>query len=181
MPENCSLLVIDVQVAMFDDPDNLPHEGEIVVAKIKDLIERARSAGVDVDFVRHEHARYLPMQPGNAGWEIRPELAPLPGESIFDKRACDSFYETGLEASLRARGIERVIVAGLQTEMCVDTACRSALHRDFNVVLASDAHTTWDRGGMTAEQIIRHHNLSLAEIPHPTKEISVLASAEITF
>ncbi len=121
------------------------------------------------------------MMRGNPGWEIRPEIAPIPGDLIFDKRACDSFYETGLDESLKSRGIGHLVIAGLQTEMCVDTACRSALHRDFNVSLASDGHTTWARGDVTAEQIISHHNLSLADIPHPTKEIVVRPSNEIEF
>jgi nicotinamidase-related amidase len=181
MTEKTALLVIDVQVSMFAEPGNLPHEGERVVANIRDLIGRARAAGIDVNYVRHDHARHKPMQRGQPGFEIRPEIAPEPGDLIFDKRACDAFYDTGLQESLRARGIDHVVIAGLQTEMCVDTACRSALHRDFNVTLAGDAHTTWTRDDVTAEQIINHHNYALGNVPHPTKEILVRPTAEIVF
>ncbi len=49
MTEKTALLVIDVQVAMFADLDNLPHDGERVVANIRELIDRARAAGVEVN------------------------------------------------------------------------------------------------------------------------------------
>jgi nicotinamidase-related amidase len=175
-----ALLVIDVQVSMFDR-DLYPHEGDQVLANIGTLLEGARSTGTPVIFVRHEHARYEPMMRGNPGWEIHPAVAPLPGESIVDKRACDAFYATPLEQTLRDLGIEHLVVAGLQTEMCVDTGCRSALHRDFDVTLAADAHTTWSRDDIAAAQIIAHHNYSLAQMPHPTREIVVLPTAEIRF
>jgi len=50
------------------------------------------------------------------------------------------------------------------------------------VTLAADAHSTWDaRSGLTADQIIAHHNATLAGIPHPTATITVTPSAEIDF
>jgi hypothetical protein len=55
------------------------------------------------------------------------------------------------------------------------------LHRDFDVTLAADAHTTWSRDDIAAAQIIAHHNCSLAQMPHPTREIVVLPTAEIRF
>ena len=76
-----ALVVIDVQVSMFD-PTMPPHEGEQVLANAKTLLDGARSAGTPVVFVRHEHARYEPMMRGNPGWEIHPAVAPEPGETI---------------------------------------------------------------------------------------------------
>src|SRR5688500_1210499 len=95
-----ALLVIDVQVSMFE-PDSYPHEGDQVLANIGSLLDGARSTGTPVIFVRHEHARYEPMMRGNPGWEIHPAIAPRPGETIVDKRACDAFYNTPLEQTLR--------------------------------------------------------------------------------
>jgi nicotinamidase-related amidase len=175
-----ALVVIDVQVSMFD-PTMPPHEGEQVLANVKTLLDGARATGTPVLFVRHEHARYEPMMRGNPGWELHPGVAPQPGETIVDKRACDAFYDTPLEQTLRDLGVEHLIVAGLQTELCVDTGCRSALHRDFDVTLAADAHTTWSRDDISAAQIIAHHNHSLAQVPHPTRDIFVRPTAEIRF
>lgn len=175
-----ALLVIDAQIAMFD-PEMPPHDGERVLANIRTLIDGARTAGTPVIYVRHEDAHYEPMQPGGAGFDVHPAIAPVPGEAIVDKRACDAFYETPLEQTLRQIGTEHVVVTGLQTEFCIDTACRSALHRDFGVTLAADAHTTYPRDDASAEQIIAHHNHTLAGIPHPTREIAVRLTAEIRF
>ena len=59
------------------------------------------------------------------------------------------------------RGIDRLVIAGLQTEMCVDSACRAAVSLGYRVVLASDGHTTWDTPALLAERIIAHHNRTL--------------------
>jgi nicotinamidase-related amidase len=180
MTEKTALLVIDVQTAMFAEPQR-PYEADRMLANTRALIDRARDAGVDVIFVRHCHARYEPMKQGNPGWHVHPLVAPAPGETIIDKRACDAFHDTPLHAELTARGVQRLVIAGMQTELCVDTACRSALHRDYNVVLASDAHSTWDTDHLTAARIIAHHNATLANVPHPTKEIAVVPAVEIAF
>src|SRR3954452_23616078 len=132
MTSKTALLIIDVQTSMFD-PEQPPHAAEQVLANVGGLLERARESGTDVIYVRHHHARYEPMMPGHPGFEIQSSIAPDPGELVIDKRACDAFHGTPLESTLRERGIEHVVIAGMQTELCVDTACRSALHRDFNV------------------------------------------------
>jgi nicotinamidase-related amidase len=181
MSDTTALLVIDTQVAMFSDPGFMPYSSDVMIANIRGLIERARASGVDVIYLRHNDASYEPMSKGQPGWEILPEVAPHPGERVFDKQACDSFYGTGLGEHLASTGVSHLVVAGMQTELCIDTACRSALHRDFNVTLASDAHSTWNGETVTAEQIIAHHNRTLAGIPHPAKRISVQRSAEIAF
>jgi nicotinamidase-related amidase len=58
--------------------------------------------------------------------------------------------------------INRLIVMGAQTEVCVDTTCRRAFSLGFSVTLVSDGHSTWDNATLTAEQIIRHTNDTLA-------------------
>ena len=66
----------------------------------------------------------------------------------------------------------------MQSEYCVDTTCRSALSRDFDVTLASDAHTT---GGPAAALVIAHHNAVLPNVAHPSRRIIACASAAIDF
>ncbi len=180
MSEKSALLVVDVQVSMFAEPDP-PFRSAEVLANIRTLIDRARSSGAEVIYVRHAHARYEPMKYGADGWQIHPSIAPESGDIIVDKRACDAFHDTPLHAAILDAGIGHLIVTGMQTELCVDTVCRSALHRDLNVTLVSDAHSTWDRNGMSADQIIGHHNSTLADVPHPSKDIFVRPTAEISF
>jgi nicotinamidase-related amidase len=173
-----AVIVIDVQVAMFDEAW-LPHAPERTLATIAGLIERARGEEVPVIYVRHVDGSYPAMQPGHPGFEVHPAVAPRPGETTLDKRACDAFYGTVLADVLAGLGARRLVVTGLQTDLCIDTFCRAALHRDFDVVLAADGHTTWPGEGITAEQIIAHHNAALANVPHPSRAIRVTPAAEI--
>ena len=83
------------------------------------------------------------------------------GELIIDKRHSSAFHDTDFHARLTERGIDRIVIAGLQTEMCVDSACRAAVALGYRVVLASDGHTTWDTPALPAERIIAHHNRTL--------------------
>jgi nicotinamidase-related amidase len=75
---------------------------------------------------------------GEAGHDIIAELAPIAGEPIIDKPGKGAFFATDLEAILRGRGIDRLIVAGVTTEVCVHTTVREANDRGFDCLVLSD-------------------------------------------
>ncbi len=97
------------------------------------------------------------------------------------KNVCDSFSRSKLEQELRDAGITHFVTCGIQSDFCVDMATKSGLSRGFNVTLASDAHTTWDNGVLTAEQIIAHHNVSAINMSGPNARILAKPAAEIVF
>lgn len=152
-----ALLVIDVQRAMFDEAYPV-YEGEALLERLQSLIARARAAGVPVIYVRHGEGPGEPLAVGTDGWQIHPAIGPEAGERVIDKQTPDSFHETGLQAELAALGVEHLVVAGIQTEMCVDTTCRRAFSLGYQVTLVQDAHSTLDSATLSAPQIIAHHN-----------------------
>lgn len=80
---------------------------------------------------------------GEAGAQIVPALAPLGDEVVFDKPGKGAFYATGLGDHLARQGIRSLILAGVTTEVCVQTTMREANDRGFECLLLEDATASY--------------------------------------
>ena len=86
----------------------------------------------------------------------------ISSEIVVEKRNSSAFHDTHLHRHLSYAGIDRLVIAGMQTEMCVDSACRGAKALNYRVALVADGHTTYDTPVITADLIIAHHNRLLS-------------------
>jgi biuret amidohydrolase len=80
---------------------------------------------------------------GDPSWQIDPALEPRSEEIVVNKLSAGTFATTDLASQLRSRGIDRVVVTGVVTDVCVSTTAREAADRNFKVVVVSDACTTF--------------------------------------
>lgn len=168
-----ALLLIDIQQGMFG-PEEICHEPRRLTGTLSDLLARARQENVPVFHVQHCEDEG-PLKHGSDGWQIHPAVAPRHGEPVFEKWAASSFYKTDLDQRLRERGINDLTIAGLQSEFCIDTACRVAQTLGYRVTLVADGHSTFDSAELSAAQIIAHHNKVLSGIVaavKPAKDVT---------
>ena len=151
-----ALLVVDVQNGVVDGA----HDRDGVVTRIAGLVARARHDGVPVVWVQHSEDGEL--EQGTEAWELVPELVPADGEAHVHKRYGDSFEGTDLDDLLARLGVDRLVVAGAETDACIRSTIHGAFARGYDTVLVSDAHTAGDKtawGAPSVPDVIAHTNL----------------------
>ena len=172
-----ALLVIDVQNGVVEQA----HERAAVVGNIASLVDKARTADVDVVWVQHT-SDGLPT--GSDQWQYVPELARLESEPVVHKRYGDSFDDTDLESVLAARRVGRLVVAGAQTDQCIRSTLHGAIVRGYDATLVSDAHTTEDQSAYGAPppgQVIAHTNLYWQYHEAPGRTAGTVSTADVDF
>lgn len=156
-----ALLIIDVQNGFFSDPDCPIYQEEQALENINILIKKAKAAEIPVIFIQHTDDKWIAQ--GSTEWQIHPKIKPQDEYKAILKHSPDSFHNTSLYEELTSKKIKNLVIAGLQTEYCIDTTCKRAFSLGFNTVLVKDAHSTCDNHILKAQQIIEHHNKVLSD------------------
>lgn len=145
-----ALIVIDPQVGV----DTLAHWGgptgrrnnPDAERRIGELLVAWRERGLPVFVTRHESLEPdSPLHPSSPGCAFKPGLGPAGEGELVVKSVNGAFFGTDLELRLRRRGVERLVVAGFFTNMCVETTVRTAGNLAYDTYLAHDACSTTNR------------------------------------
>ncbi len=118
---------------------------EAIVPDVTYLLEKASEKEILKVFVQDRHQEDDPeikhwgphAMEDEEGSEIIPELEGFPNRKL-PKRFYDSFYKTDLELTLRQHQIERVILTGVTTDICVQNTAAGAFYRDYEIKVVED-------------------------------------------
>lgn len=141
-----ALLVIDIQKDYFPGGKFPLVEPLAAAQKAYQLLQCFREHG---GF--HIHIQHIALKPdatffvrGSEGSDIHDAAAHFEGEPILYKHYPNAFRETNLLEMLKEQGVERVLITGMMTHMCVDATARAAADFGFKVIIAEDACATRD-------------------------------------
>jgi nicotinamidase-related amidase len=150
-----ALLVMDMQQGLFQRSNPI-YRAEALLHTVKGLIDDARRRGMPVFFIQHSNTGSLAS--GSEAWQLHPEMQPRKTEPVIQKRQANAFEGTNFQERLAARGVKKLIVAGLVTQTCIKATCIGALKMGYEVVLVEDAHSNFSK---QAENLIRTWNQQL--------------------
>src|ERR1700755_190181 len=175
-PDRLGLLIYDMQVGILGQIA----DADRVVAKVGEVLEAARAAGVRTYFTRHvtlpvelmgvaqlrmwrawqrvdrlEDVR-SPFLPDAPQTQIVPDLRPTESEAVLDKLTLSAFAGTPLELALRGAGVAAVAIVGVATEIGIEPTVRHAGDLGFIPVVVTDACAAGNpEAGMRALESLR--------------------------
>lgn len=162
MATNAMYLVLDMinDLVHEDGPNGQKGYGPELarrntIANTAEALRKARAAGVKIGYVRvgfsSDYRECAPnsklfqgakkagmFKLGTWGTEVHPALAPRPGDYDIVKHRVSPFYATGLEAILRANGIQRLYLSGVSTSGAVLSGAKDGHDRDYDVYVLED-------------------------------------------
>lgn len=115
---------------------------EPALEQAKALLERARSQGTPIIHIQHDAGEGSPYDITTAIGAIADPVAPLGDEPVVVKNYPSSFEKTDLDERLKALGVEKLVLAGFMTHMCVNSTARAAFNNGYEVTVVAGATAT---------------------------------------
>jgi nicotinamidase-related amidase len=158
-PQRLALIVYDMQVGILSQIEG----GAAVTANVVEVLRAARKAGIRVLFSRHlslpkelmgvsqlrmamtwqRVSSVAEVRPwflrDTPGFELLPEMMPLPSEAVFDKITMSAFEGTLLDIALRDCGINAFLIVGVATEVGIEPTVRDGADLGYIPIVVTDA------------------------------------------
>lgn len=151
-----ALIVVDMQKVFCVEGEGLYVPDTVnIIDKIAWLSALMREHSMPVIYLRHvvrgdgsDTGRMQDLYPNvnellgrdNPSIEIIDALSPQPGDIVVDKLFYSGFHNTDLDAILRMKDIDTLIVCGTVTNVCCETTIRDGVHREYKMIALSDAN-----------------------------------------
>ncbi|AMB59130.1 cysteine hydrolase family protein [Microterricola viridarii] len=177
---NAALIVIDMQKG-FNDPGWGTRNNPDCEANVQRLLESWAASGRPVVLVRHDSDEDSPLNPSAPGNALVDFVAAAPHELFVTKQVNSAFFgDPDLAGWLDDKGIQQIVLCGIQTNMCVDTTARMGGNLGYQVLLPIDATYTFDLEGpggvrLSADELARATAVTL----HGGEFAEVLSTAEL--
>ncbi len=149
------LMIIDAQKLITNDK---LYNFNKFVSNVKELISKARENNIEVIYVRHDDGEGNELTKGTDGFEIYEEFEPLENEKIFDKNFNSAFNGTDLLEYLKNKNEKEIIIAGLQTDYCIDATIKCGFEHGFNIIVPEYSNTTISNEFMSGEENYKYYN-----------------------
>jgi len=162
IPEKTAMIVVDMQNDFVQEgaPIEIPR-ARAMVPRLHRLLDVCRAHQIPVIYIHHvirggdidagrlaDHHEAIrnnkAIIAGTSNVEIYEGLKPHPGDLVVAKPRYSAFYGTDLEAILRSKGIDTLIISGTVTNVCCESTTRDAFSRDYKVIFLSDGNAAGD-------------------------------------
>jgi nicotinamidase-related amidase len=156
---NRALMLIDLQLGAFSGQlcDPMP-DGDPLIATCKQLLTTARLRGDTVIWVQHSEGPGTPMDRDGPGFAIDPRLQPQASDLHIVKAQPSAFAGTTLQEQLKTAKIDALLIAGLQSEVCVQATAEAAHALGIHTTVVRDGHHTWPHAGHSATEVRKRAN-----------------------
>lgn len=143
------LLIIDIQNDYFQGGKYELEGSAEACLQAQKVLDVFRTNGFPIIHIQHESYYSGKFASNTKGQKIHKNVLPLPDEAVFTKHMVSSFEQTPLLGHLRKEKIRRLVIVGMQTNVCVIGAVKDGVKNGFEIIVLKDA--------TAARHMVRHN------------------------